>query len=264
IWDSNFTAPPSRVKEFCNKLISENINGLLTFQSYARISDLDDEMLTLMTKAGWNLIYIGIESGAEKILSKMHKGLTRDMLVKKLNLLSKFLDKLDIFPSFMVGFPGENDETMKDTYEIIKKYQFPYINIQPLDVRRGSALFLEPEKFGLQFNMNPDETISYSWEHDTMNSISATEYALNMFCKVAIETDTILLENLLGTTRFTLRFPPFNNQQNSSILRLLQKIIALGVQTNIGIQQRQFSKEKITMLWDRLESILQIKPTSVI
>lgn len=252
IWDSNFTAPPSRVKELCHHLISKNINESITFQSYARLSDLDEEMLTLMIKAGWRLLYVGIESGSERVLRKMNKGLTRKMLLEKLSLLSGFRDKIDIFPSFMIGFPGEDEGSMADTYEIIKQYQFPYINIQPLDVRRGSTLFLEPEKFGLRYDMNPDDTISYRWEHDTMNSLTATDYALNMFCKVAVETDTILLENLLGTTRFTLRFPPFNNQRNSSVLRTLQKTVALGLQTDKGSQQTQISKEKVAMLWDRL------------
>lgn len=257
IWDSNFTAPPSRVKEFCNKLIAGNASNKITFQSYARLSDLDQEMLELMIEAGWNMIYIGIESASENILKKMKKGLTKKRLVEKLTMLSNFSDRIEVFPSFLIGFPGENHETLVESYNVIKNNKFPYINIQPLDVRKGSLLYQQPDKFGLRYQMSPDEIISYGWEHATMNSESAINNALEMFCKVALETDTILLENLLGTTKFTLSFPPFNNQRNASILRILQKIIALGLLIKKDEHQAHNEKEKIVLLWHDLELKLQ-------
>lgn len=259
IWDSNFTTPPSRVKELCRRMIATRRGPSPAIQSYARLSDLDGEMLELLTSAGWQLLYVGIESGSDAVLDKMQKGLSRAMLLEKLELLSKYRPALTIFPSFLVGFPGEDPRSLAETWDIIKGQQFPYINIQPLDVRRGSALFREPEKYALRFEMAPRETISYNWEHATMNYQTATEAALDLVCQVALKTGSILLENLGGITSFALHFPPFDNPRNSELLRILQQIMALGILGRKGTLREREMNTRCSILWDRMESLLEKK-----
>ena len=67
-----FTVNRDQVIELCNLMIDENIQIKWTCNS--RVDFVDEEMLTLMGKAGCRLISWGIESGNEAILKHASKG----------------------------------------------------------------------------------------------------------------------------------------------------------------------------------------------
>lgn len=63
---------------------------------------------------GW--VFYGIESGSRRMLRKMKKGITPDQVVEAVELAREY--KLKVAGSFIVGYPGEDDDDYQETLEL--------------------------------------------------------------------------------------------------------------------------------------------------
>ena len=109
--DDSFTVNRKRVLEFCDKLIQ---SGLKTrWECNTRVGLIDEGMLKKMKMAGCNFIKIGIESGSERILKEMHKGITLDQIRQTASLLRR--SAIHWTGYFMMGVPGETEEDVRQT-----------------------------------------------------------------------------------------------------------------------------------------------------
>ncbi len=72
-----------------------------------------------MNEAGCFAINFGVESGSPAILTNIKKNITPNEIIKAIELTNAHSMIADIF--MMVGNPGENYKTIKDTLRIIKK-----------------------------------------------------------------------------------------------------------------------------------------------
>jgi anaerobic magnesium-protoporphyrin IX monomethyl ester cyclase len=112
-----FTVNREQVVELCQRMIDENIN--IKWMCNSRVDFVDEEMLQLMGQAGCWLISWGIESGNEQILKHAHKGADP---AKAQNAL-RWAKKAGIknWGYFIIGLPGETEETIQQTIEFSKK-----------------------------------------------------------------------------------------------------------------------------------------------
>ncbi len=112
-----FTVNREQVVELCKRMIDEKIN--LKWTCNSRVDYVDEEMLQLMGKAGNWLISWGIESGNEKILKHAHKGADPNKAERAL----KWAKKAGImnWGYFIIGLPGETEETIRQTIDFAKK-----------------------------------------------------------------------------------------------------------------------------------------------
>jgi anaerobic magnesium-protoporphyrin IX monomethyl ester cyclase len=67
------------------------------------------ELLSLMKRAGFYNIYVGIESGSPRILKHMRKNLSLEEISKKVDLIKEA--GLEVSGYFILGYP---EESMKD------------------------------------------------------------------------------------------------------------------------------------------------------
>jgi anaerobic magnesium-protoporphyrin IX monomethyl ester cyclase len=112
-----FTVSRDQVVELCQRMIDEKIN--IHWTSNSRVDFVDEEMLQLMGKAGCRLISWGIESGNEQILKHARKGAYPEKAERAL----KWAKKAGImnWGYFIIGLPGEKEETIRQTIEFSKK-----------------------------------------------------------------------------------------------------------------------------------------------
>jgi radical SAM superfamily enzyme YgiQ (UPF0313 family) len=113
--DDNFFVNLERAKE-----ILKGIKGIEIFNLNGRadaVSRFDDEMIQLMRDANVKSMYLGVESGSEKILKKISKEITVEQIIAS----NKNLKKAGIIPSFsfMTGFPFESKEDLDMTLKLI-------------------------------------------------------------------------------------------------------------------------------------------------
>lgn len=131
--DDNFAVDQKNVKEFCELMIQNNIK--LKWVVQCRVT-LGYETMVMMRKAGCRLVVVGYESGSQKVLDGMHKGITLEMS-KKFNDAAKKA-KMRVHGCFMVGNPGETKETMQETLEFSKKLRMDTVQYFPLIVYPGT------------------------------------------------------------------------------------------------------------------------------
>jgi anaerobic magnesium-protoporphyrin IX monomethyl ester cyclase len=112
-----FTVSRDQVVELCQRMIDEKIN--IHWTSNSRVDFVDEEMLQLMGRAGCRLISWGIESGNEQILKHARKGAYPEKAERAL----KWAKKAGImnWGYFIIGLPGETEETIRQTIEFSKK-----------------------------------------------------------------------------------------------------------------------------------------------
>jgi len=112
-----FTVNRDQVIELCKLMIEEKIN--IHWTSNSRVDYVDEEMLTLMGKAGCRLISWGIESGNEQILKHARKGAYPDKAERALRWAKKA--GIMNWGYFIIGLPGETEETIRQTINFAKK-----------------------------------------------------------------------------------------------------------------------------------------------
>jgi hopanoid biosynthesis associated radical SAM protein HpnJ len=90
-------------------------------------ANCDFETLKIMRDAGLHHVIVGYESGSDTILTNIKKGVTRERATQ----FTKDCKKLGItiHGAFIVGLPGETQETIKDTIEYAKQLDLESIQV---------------------------------------------------------------------------------------------------------------------------------------
>jgi len=112
-----FTVNREQVVELCRLIIEEDLKIRWTCNS--RVDYVDEEVLTLMGKAGCWYISWGIESANEQILKRAHKGYKKEQAFKALRW-SKAAG-INNWGYFIIGLPGETVETIRQTIDYAKE-----------------------------------------------------------------------------------------------------------------------------------------------
>lgn len=134
--DDNFAVDQKIVKEFCKLMIDNHIQ--LKWVVQCRVT-LEYETMVLMRKAGCRLIVVGYESGSQKVLDGMQKGITLEMS-RKFNANAKKA-RLRVHGCFMVGNPGETKQTMEETLKFAKSLTMDTVQFFPLMVYPGTKAY---------------------------------------------------------------------------------------------------------------------------
>ncbi len=132
IWfkDSTFNLNRGWTKSFAETLISNN--NSYQFQINTRVDLIREDEILLLSKAGLVQVDLGIESGSEKILKILKKGITIKQIYTAVDLLKKHKIKVSGF--FMIGVPGETEDDVAQTLELARN----------LDLDRGSVSIFTP------------------------------------------------------------------------------------------------------------------------
>lgn len=113
-----------------------------------RLGVLKPEDIDLMYAAGCRWILFGIESGCEQVVRNIKKGI--DLSLAKPTIDYCFEKGITVQASFIIGFPGETEEQIKQTVNMAKQFSkcLPVLNI--LTVLPNSEIYND------QIEMNPD------------------------------------------------------------------------------------------------------------
>jgi anaerobic magnesium-protoporphyrin IX monomethyl ester cyclase len=193
--DDTFNIPGVRFKAILRMMIKNNYR--FTWNSFFRCQFADREMVALMKESGCESVLLGIESGSNRILRNMNKKAAVEEYYKGIALFKE--SGIITLGNFVVGFPGETCDTIRETISFIKE--------SGLDFYRAQMWYCEPItpiwRQRDQYNLNGEH---FEWSHRTMNSSTASDF----------------IDEMILTIHHPTRFPQYYFDYDS-ITQLLHK-----------------------------------------
>lgn len=117
IADDNFTHVKEHVLAVCEAL-QRRVPGMKwRCPNGIRLDTLDEEILRAMEGAGCEEVYVGIETGSERVAAAMNRGVTPAVLREKVELLRR-VTKFRVFGFFLIGFPTEEEADLRATLRL--------------------------------------------------------------------------------------------------------------------------------------------------
>lgn len=120
IWfcDDIFGLKPGWVNEFADLIEQEKLQFKFKIQARTDLL-LQENYIKDLTRAGCDNIWMGAESGSQKILDAMDKGTTVEQIYRSSALIRKYGMKPSFFIQF--GYPGETKDDIKKTIRMINE-----------------------------------------------------------------------------------------------------------------------------------------------
>jgi anaerobic magnesium-protoporphyrin IX monomethyl ester cyclase len=176
--DSTFTIPPKRLRDFLEMYREAGL--AIPWGAYSRVTPLKREETVIQLKEANNRwLSIGFESGSQRILDRMNKGTrVKDAYPALANLRRH---RVSPWSNFIIGYPGETEETAAETVSFMSRHLFGFYGIYVFNIRdRGMPVLSDPTA-GLHW-----EGVGGEWSHATMNSEQATELRWKSYLEVCL------------------------------------------------------------------------------
>jgi anaerobic magnesium-protoporphyrin IX monomethyl ester cyclase len=132
-----FTINRRRVLEFC-KLMERDLPGK-AWGANSRVDTVDKEMLAQMRHAGCTYLTFGVESGSQKILDLLGKGITIEQIENAFKWAKETGIEAGMF--LMIGIPGETQEDIEMTKRIMAKSDPTFLDVAPLTPIPGTKIY---------------------------------------------------------------------------------------------------------------------------
>ena len=135
--DDLFLASKIRVTALCEMLIESGLK--MTWSCTARVDTVKPAVLEIMKKAGCWEISFGLETGSNDLLKKMEKVAE----VEKSEQAVKWTHAAGIRSKglFMLGFPGEDKQTIEQTKDFIQRIPMTIMNLTKFTPYPGSPIY---------------------------------------------------------------------------------------------------------------------------
>lgn len=175
VWfvDDVFTVSHKWIKSFHEEVLKQNAS--IPFECITRAERLNDEILGLLKEAGCYRIWIGAESGSQKIIDAMDRRVDVNVVkeaIQKTNAIG-----METGTFIMVGYPGEDEKDINETINYLKAANPLHFTITVAYPIKGTSLYNEIEdKIIVQPN----------WETSTDREIDFTRTYSRKFYDYAV------------------------------------------------------------------------------
>jgi radical SAM PhpK family P-methyltransferase len=173
IIDDTFNIPPRRFKEILRLMVKNKYP--FKWNSHFRCQFVDRETVQLMKESGCEGVFLGIESGSNRILKNMNKATTVEKYLAGIKLLEEY--GILTFGSFIVGFPGETEETVQDTIQFIEESGLDFFRAQLWYCEPVTPIWRKREEYKISGS-------NFQWTHNTMDSQKACDLIEEIFLAI--------------------------------------------------------------------------------
>jgi radical SAM superfamily enzyme YgiQ (UPF0313 family) len=135
--DDLFLASRVRVTELCNLLLESGLR--MTWTCTARVDTVKPDVLALMKKAGCWEISFGLETGSDELLQQMDKQARVEASEQAVKWTAEA--GIRVKGLFMLGYPGENHETIQATKDFVRRIPMTIMNLTKFTPYPGSPVY---------------------------------------------------------------------------------------------------------------------------
>lgn len=163
--DDTFTLKKDLVREFCERKIRHG--NRIGWGCNVRADGISEELLKLMKESGCMEIWVGVESGSQKILTDMQKGIT----VEGIKRIFRITKDLGFFRRayMLLGMPDESTKDIKLSEELIDEIEPDAVGFTILAPFPGSSFY----------DCKEHRNVDWSYVDEYENRITRTKYLTN-------------------------------------------------------------------------------------
>lgn len=178
--DENLFSSPTRLHEICEAMI--HLPRPLLWKSFVRADSIAKDNIQHIKESLCSMVKIGFESGDPRMLKNMNKQARVEKYLESITLLNNA--GVNILGYFVVGFPGENAESLNRTSAFINSFSD---NGPGMNYYRMYKFYLFP--FSIIFEKEEREKYNLkgafaSWEHNSMRSDEVEGHIKQMFLSI--------------------------------------------------------------------------------
>lgn len=154
-----FMQDKKRFLDLCNGIIEKNLD--IKWIMEARADHISKELLQITKKAGCFAFAIGVDTGSPKLLNTFGRGISLEQFERAFQMCKE----VGIYTQahIIVGLPGENKVTIKDTINFLHRLDPDSVDMHVLAIYPGTRLFEIATKKG--WISTPD------WSKHTGNTV---------------------------------------------------------------------------------------------
>ncbi len=135
--DDTFMLNKNRAASIAEEIKERNLD--VSFVASSRVDMVNQDLLFKLENAGMNTIYYGVESGSQRILNLMKKGINlkqAESAVKNAKNAG-----LQVLTSYIIGYPGETQKDMNETIKFSIQLEPDYCQYSILTPFPGTPIY---------------------------------------------------------------------------------------------------------------------------
>ena len=152
--DDVFTISHKWLNEFNETLKQRNLK--IKFECITRADRMNEEVIKLLKDAGCFRVWIGAESGSQKVIDLMDRRVDVDQVRQMIKLTQNNGIQAGTF--IMLGYPGETEDDIEETIRHLKESNPEYFTITVAYPIKGTELFAEVEAV---------QTNNFNWDSNS-------------------------------------------------------------------------------------------------
>jgi len=234
--DDTLNVPPDRFKELLKMMIKKRYK--FKWNSHYRCQFADRETVELMKESGCEGVFLGIESGNNDILKNMNKAASLDKYRSGITLLKEY--GIITYASFIIGFPGETVNTVRDTVNFIEEYQPDFYRTQLWYCDTTTPIWLQREKYNIQGSQ-------FQWSHETMDSKTACDLIEDIFLN---------MKNSIWVPQYNFEFAALFNLLHRGMS--LEQVKQFIVYFNDGIKEKLVKLQQVEVSPKVIENLKKL------
>jgi len=196
IWfiDSLLNGVKSRLVGLAEAMLSKGVK--LKWGGFMR-ADIDEETARLITRAGCDLAFLGVESLSDETLDLMNK---RRTSAQNLQAIRALLDAgmSRVVAGVIPGFPGDTRKRFMATALQLREIHIQHperfrVNVEPFTVSPGQPLYAELDKFGLDSARWTDDVLDIAPRYrnitdDILCTVSGSNQGIDRLGELRVAT----------------------------------------------------------------------------
>lgn len=147
VWDDGFSTNVARGKDICKEIIRRRLTIPWNIYNGIRVDRLDEELFRLLKAAGCYRVALGVESGSQEILDRVHKSVKISQIIRAFKMARDA--GLETVAFCVFGFPGETTTTMNATIQLMNAIRPTIPKLSFFMPLPGTEIFEEWDRQGI-------------------------------------------------------------------------------------------------------------------
>jgi len=161
IADEMFVLNERHVLKICDLIIERGYK--LNIWAYARINTVNERLLRRLKEAGFTWLAYGIESGNDRILESVTKGITVEKTKEVVKLTQEI--GINVIGNYILGLPEDDLNSMQDTLNLAIELNCEFMNLYCATAYPGSPLYEQAVREDWRLPDTWAGYSPYSYEH---------------------------------------------------------------------------------------------------